>query len=254
MRSYEITIRGISPLLMHHDDIDWADQMEKWKVDNTKAGAKRELSKAGDDRTPAHRWIGSLYKGRVPSEDGVAEEVVAMPVDNIMRAIMGGATTVLIPGRKNGKTFKAESQSGILPDSTVWPLLIDGKIIPYAPIKALLKERDFEKHKEVAEKLGFSLFLKRARVGASKHVRVRPRFEVWALSGILKVRNELITQDVLEAFLERGGSDHGLGDWRPSSPKAPGSYGMFTAAVKPVKTAKASKVNMDEAAAMASLN
>lgn len=234
MRSYEVHIIGKTPLLLHNDDIAWADEMDKWKADNSKAGQQKEESKAGDDRTPAHRWIGSLYKAKVrlSAKDKDPTEVVVMPTDNIMRAIMGGAVTVLIPGGKNGKTFKAESQSGIIPDAAGWPLLIDSKPIPYAPLAELLKVKDFAKHQERVKQLGFELFLKRAKVGQSKHVRVRPRFDVWAARGVLKVQNDLITDEVLSAFLERAGADKGLGDWRPGAPKAPGSYGMFEATVK----------------------
>jgi hypothetical protein len=231
MRSYMIEIVGQTPLLQHHDDIDWSDEMNAWKEKNSKAGNNKEVSKAGDDRTPAHRWIGCLYKGPMKS-GGKDETVVVMPTDNIMRAIMGGAATVLIPGGRNGKTFKAESQSGIIPDSVGWPLLIDGDPIPYAPIAELLKVKDFAKHKERVRQLGFELFMKRAKVGSSKHVRVRPRFDMWSIKGVLRVSNDLITDEVLSAFLERAGSDKGLGDWRPGAPKSPGSYGMFTATVE----------------------
>jgi len=230
MREYDVQITGLTPLLVHADDIAWADEMERWKLENMKAGNQKEASKAGDDRTPAHRWIGSLYHGKVDDKD-----ILVMPTDNIMRAIMGGAVTVLIPGGKNGKTFKAESQSGIIPGSFGWPLLINGKAIAYAPIAELLKVKDFAEHQKRVEKWGFSLFMKRAKIGQSKHVRVRPRFETWATRGRLKVTNDMITDEVLAAFLERAGADKGLGDWRPGSPKAPGPYGMFTAKVARVQ-------------------
>jgi len=236
MRVYDVEITGVTALLMSHDDIEWADAMDRWKETNTKAGGQKEVSKAGDDRTPAHRWIGRLYHGRVPmnADGSKVEDVVSIPTDNIMRAMMGGAATVLIPGGRNGKTFKAESQSGVIPVGERWPLLIQGKTIPYGPIAELMKVKEFEKHQERAEALGFALFLKRAKIGSTKHVRVRPRFDVWATRGHLKITNEQITDSVLSAFLERAGADKGLGDWRPGSPKAPGPFGMFQAKVSRV--------------------
>ena len=98
-RRFTVTLTGKTPLLMHYDNIAWADTMEAWKSD---PGNKKD-SKAGDDRSPAWRWLGSLY------HDGKA---IAIPSDNLMRAMMEGAAMVPVPGGKSGKTFKAQSQSG----------------------------------------------------------------------------------------------------------------------------------------------
>ena len=215
MRTYQITIKGISPLLMHADDIDWADQMEAWK-NNPK---NKKLSKAGDDRSPAHRWIGSLY---------VDGGKVILPMENLMRCLMEGGAMVLVPGGKSGKTFKAQTQSGIIPSDLGWPLLVNGAEVPYAPIDALLEEPDFDRHRETARACGFSLFLKRARIGQSKHIRVRPRFLNWSTTGTLSVVDEQITTGVLNDILEAAGRYKGLCDWRPGS-KTPGFYGMFEA-------------------------
>lgn len=219
MQTYQVTITGTQPLLMHADDIEWADQMERWKLDKD----NKKHSKAGDDRTPAHRWIGSLYRNE-------AGEVI-MPTENIMRCLMEGGSMVLVPGGKMGKSFKAQSQSGIMPRSLGWPLLVGDKPIDGKPIAALLKEKDFTVHRETVEMLGFSLFVKRARIGQSKHVRVRPRFDTWAAAGELTVVDEQITDGVLQDIFDMAGAYKGLGDWRPSS-KTPGTFGMFTAAIE----------------------
>lgn len=219
MQTYQITITGTQPLLMHADDIEWADEMERWKLDKD----NKKMSKAGDDRTPAHRWIGSLYRNE-------AGEIV-IPTENIMRCLMEGGAMVLVPGGRMGKSFKAQSQSGIMPRSLGWPLTIGGKAIDARPINSLLQEKDFTKHKETVESLGFSLFVKRARIGASKHVRVRPRFDSWQATGELSVSDEQITEGVLRDILEMAGAYKGLGDWRPSS-KTPGTFGMFRAEVE----------------------
>ena len=75
MRTYVVTITGTQPLLMHHDDIDWADTMEQWKLDKD----NKKNSKAGDDRSPAFRWIGNLYR----DENGA----IILPTDNITRNV-----------------------------------------------------------------------------------------------------------------------------------------------------------------------
>ncbi len=217
MRTYCISITGVQPLLMHNDDIGWADTMSAWKDDKS----NKKTSKAGDDRSPAFRWIGALYL----NESGQ----VVIPTENIMRALMEAGAMVPVPGGKLRKTFKSQSQSGIMPREIGWPLLIGGN-----PVKVdtgrLLKEADFAVHRKAANELGFSLYLKRARIGQSKHIRVRPRFDEWAATGELVVTDDQITEAVLADILEMAGKYKGLGDWRPSS-KTPGTYGMFTAIV-----------------------
>lgn len=221
MQTYQITITGTQPLLMHADDIEWADEMERWKLDKD----NKKHSKAGDDRTPAHRWIGALYRNEAGD--------VVLPTENIMRCLMEGGAMVLVPGGRSGKTFKAQSQSGIMPRVLGWPLLVNGKPIDGKPIHALLSEKDFAVHKTTVDALGFSLFVKRAKIGQSKHIRVRPRFDNWSATGELSVSDEQITEGVLRDILEMAGTYKGLGDWRPSS-KTPGTFGMFTAEVSRV--------------------
>jgi len=222
MQTYKVTITGTQPLLMHADDIEWADQMDAWKNDKD----NKKTSKAGDDRSPAHRWIGSLYRNEAGQ--------VIIPTENIMRALMEGAAMVPVPGGKNGKTFKSQSQSGIMPRGFGYPVMVNGTTVETRGIiEELLTEKDFDVHKQAAQTLGFTLFVKRARIGASKHVRVRPRFETWMAQGELVVVDEQITSSVLGDILEMAGKYKGLGDWRPSS-KTPGTFGMFKAEAKAV--------------------
>lgn len=218
LRKYRIEITGIQPLLMHADNIEWADQMDAWKLDTE----NKANSKAGDDRSPAWRWIGALY------HDG---EQVILPVDNIMRCLMEAGASV--PTGVKQKTFKSQTQSGIMPTSIGWPVFVNGKPLSFAPFSALMNEKSFERHKEVAKAHGFELFLKRAKIGASKHVRVRPRFDRWATVGELIVTDEAITTKVLQTIFDYAGRYKGLGDWRPGG-KTPGSFGMFEARVSPV--------------------
>lgn len=218
MEHYLVTITGTQPLLMHADDIEWADRMEGWKNDKD----NKKGSKAGDDRSPAWRWLGNLY------HDG---ESVVMPMENIMRCLMEGGAMVPVPGGKNGKTFKAQTQSGIQPLAPSWPILVAGKTIPVVKLLKLVGNGDFEVHKKYAADHQFELFIKRAKIGASKHVRVRPQFQNWQCEGQLVVSDEQITIGILRDILEMAGRYKGLGDWRPSS-KTPGFRGMFTAEVK----------------------
>lgn len=221
MRKYEITLSGKTPLLMHWDNIGWADQMDAWK--NNPANKKN--SKAGDDRTPAFRWIGYTYT------DG---EHITMPSENIMRSIMEGGAMVPVPGGKSGKTFKSQSQSGMMCLDSDWKMQVSGELVEIAKLHALLQEDDFEKHQEVARNLGFELHVKRAKVGTSKHIRVRPMFRDWQCSGVIVVKDEQITESVLRDILSYAGTYKGLGDWRPGS-KTPGAFGMFDVDLQAIK-------------------
>ncbi len=221
MQTFNVTLTGKTALIHHWDNIEWSDAMEAWKSDpNNKKG-----SKAGDDRSPAYRWLGALY------HDGT---VVAMPQDNIMRCLMEGAAMVPVPGGKNGKTFKAQSQSGMLVGEAFWPMHVPGvsgsRTIPVAPLLALQTEKSFPAHQDLVRKSGFELFLKRAKIGQSKHVRVRPLFDKWSIAGTIHVWDEQITEAVLLDILTFAGTYKGLGDWRPSG-KTPGPYGTFTATI-----------------------
>ena len=215
MRTSTITITGTTPLVMHADNIDWADEMAAWK-DRKENKTK---SKAGDDRTPAFRWIGALY------HDG---EHVCLPAENFMRCLMEAGAQVPVPGGRSGKTFKSQTQSGIMPGALSWPLLVAGEPIPVAPILALTSEPDFATHKAGAARLGFELMCKRAKIGASKHIRVRPVFREWSAVVGFTVSDPQITRAALEDILDVAGTFKGLGDWRPGG-KTPGRYGMFTA-------------------------
>ena len=218
MRKIQVKFEHEMPLLMHADNIEWADRMEEWKNDP----ANKAVSKAGDDRTPPWRWIGCL------NYDDPKTGVITIPSEYIMRNLMGGAAEV--PTGKGRKTFKEQSQSGILSSAFHWPLKIRGKPVPMASINALMKLRTFAEHVAAVRDLGFSLFVKRAKIGSSKHIRVRPRFDDWSTAGELIILDDQITDKVVMNILEIGGRFKGLGDWRPSA-KTPGPFGTFKASI-----------------------
>lgn len=218
-RTYKVDIEGTNPLLLHNDNLEWAGELLRWQ----QSPENKKLSVAGDDRSPAWRWIGNIY------HDG---KVVGMPSDNLMTALREGAAKV--PTGKRGGTFKRASQSGLVINEMQWPIVTPRGVVPYSEIHALLQEEDFAVHEQRAQALGFGLFVKRARVGQSKHVRVRPRFDKWTLRGTVTVFDGQITGEVLALILNAAGQYCGLGDWRPSSPKSPGPFGTFQAEVEEV--------------------
>lgn len=214
-RTYKVTLTGLSPLLMHADNIDAEERAKEWSRQNKKK------SVAGDDRSPAWKWIGYGY---------YEDNMFAIPSDNIMTAIREGGTQVGVPGQGK-KTFKAQTQSGLCVCEFAWPIHINGKPVSTDFLNDLLEEEDFSKHMDSVKKNRFMLFVKRARVGQSKHVRVRPRFDHWSISGTIDVWDDQITTSILEEILKVAGEMKGLCDWRPSS-KTPGPYGRFRAEVE----------------------
>ncbi len=220
MERYQIILEGETPLLMHRDNIQFSERVRAWQQEN------RSLSVAGDDRTPAWSWIGSLY------DDG---EYVGLNADNMMTMLREGGAKV--PTGAKSETYKRQTQSGIVLEEICPPLLVNGKRLEMAPVLALLDEDDFAAHVEAVHEMGFDLLVKRAKVGTSKHIRVRPMFEKWAVITSLMVvdpKESGITREVLQKILNKAGSLCGLGDWRPSS-RTPGQFGRFKATVEPLE-------------------
>lgn len=215
---YQIRVEGISPLLMHWDNLEFEEKVNAWI--KTEDGQRH--SRAGDDRTPAWKWLGYLYN------DG---KHVAMPMDNMMTCLREGGVKVPLPAKMKG-SYKQYTQSSILFDEFFAPLEIPNAKGKWAPVamKDVLGAADsnvYGDHIALASSLGFSLFAKRAKVGQSKHVRVRPRFDRWAFNASFIVSDELLTEGALNTILRRSGLYSGLGDWRPSSKQSSGSFGRF---------------------------
>lgn len=220
MKHFRISLKGESALLHHFDNITWAETMSKW----AEVPENRKVSVPGDDRSPAWRWIGNLY---------INAGKVCIPSDNLMTMFREGGAKC--PTGTGKGSYKRQTQSGIIVDQIGWDLHGSKGPIEAKPILALTEEDDFSAHEKVAEKLGFVLFVKRARIGNAKHIRVRPRFDEWSTSGTVTVTDETISQEILARILAAAGRYCGLCDWRPSSPKSPGPFGRFSAAVESVK-------------------
>lgn len=216
MKVYRVTLTGKMPLLMHADNIEWADQMKAYQQ---LPEAKKDPK--GDDRFPGFTWLGGLYhNGRN----------ITLPSDNLMSVFKEGGVMVGAGGKK---TFKSQTQSGAMVVEPHWPLLLKGKPVDVRPLLKLKTEGDFHVHQQAALDAGFVLFAKRAKIGMSKHIRVRPRFDNWSATGTLQVWDESLSLEILQLIWSSAGSFKGIGDWRPSS-KSPGQYGTFEAVVEEV--------------------
>jgi len=211
-QNYNVTINGITPLIMHNDNLSWSDSMKEWGKDPN----NKKISVAGDDRFPAWRWMGYLYWNNGE---------VCIPADNIMTMLREGGAKC--PTGKRGATFKRQTQSGIIVNEAGWTLETHNGVITKEQVESLINNPSMEEQEKVAKELGFMLFIKRAKIGQNKHVRVRPRFDSWSAQGSILVLDETITEEILNTILTLSGQLCGLCDWRPSSPKAPGSFGKF---------------------------
>jgi hypothetical protein len=217
--SFELV--GRTPILMHADDIMKNDTLQEWR----KLPANKTISVPGDDRSPAWTWLTYAYldeKGKF-----------AMPSSNIMVCLrQAGAQMIL----KRQTTYKAITQSGMFIDAEFckFEMQHNGKWtqVDVAPFEAIKDER-FPVHMQAAKKAGFSLFPKRAKVGTSKHIRVRPKFDQWRITGEMELMVPEITSEVAEQLFRIAGSRVGLGDWRPGCP-TPGHHGLFHATVKAI--------------------
>lgn len=216
MSVYRFELIGRSPLLMHQDDVMASDELEAWRKDS----ANKNVSKAGDDRSPPWTWQKYLYHDT---------QHLVIPSENIMACLRKAGSDVKLGGKK---TAKAISQSCILMDDPHAEFLVKGKPIPIKSIVDMAN-RPFKEQFDAAPKLGFKLLVKRASVNGSKHVRVRAMFESWSVRGSFDATDPALTQDVLKSLFDTAGRYVGLCDWRPGSPKSPGPYGIFRAELNP---------------------
>ena len=211
---FELT--GQTPLLFHADDVEASDSLSEWR----KAPENKNLSVAGDDRSPAWTWQTYMYS------DGTN---VAWPSQNIMVGLRSAGAQITL---KKQKTYKEISQSGLVIESEFCDFLCDGKQLGMEQITDL-RDMTFKEQADAVQDLGFRLFVKRARVGQAKHVRVRARFDNWTIRGTISVVAPEITYEALTTLFEIAGRG-GQGDWRPNC-KTPGPFGMFQAELKKAK-------------------
>lgn len=232
MTSYLVQFTGTTPLLTSNLNVEWQDRISAWIKDS----ANKAISKAGDDRTPAWGWLGRLYY------DG---GLIVMPADNLNACFADAGRFVPLSGKQ---TYQRVVCSGMTVKEFYWPIVIDDKTVKVQQFLDLMDEGDTKedhetKHCALASKNGFELWPKHAALhdskgGVKKVIRVRPRFDKWSLQGTINVFDDLLTPAIVKQVLTFAGTRVGLGDWRPSSPKKPGHFGLFDVKVSPVKVAK----------------
>jgi hypothetical protein len=130
---------------------------------------------------------------------------------------------------KKQKTFKELTQSGLLIPTDCLFFSNGGQRIN---MTEFVEHRDekFNLQVERTRKHGFDLLSKPVTVGTARHIRVRPMFKSWEVSGTINISAEEFDLDKLTELFEKAGY-LGLGDWRPGC-KNPGNHGMFEASIK----------------------
>lgn len=207
---HDFTIVGETPLLIHADDVEMSDRIKQWQQDPE----NRNQSVPGDDRSPPWTWQTRLYHNG---------ECLTVPVDNLSSALLEAGKTMIL---KRSTTYKELSQVGLFFHVDEMPIFTNGNTVPLAAVLGM-RDLSFAEQSQQARSLGFSLFVKRAKVGNSKHVRVRARFDEWQLNGRVEIISKDMTVDAMKQLFNIAGFYKGLCDWRPSSPRKPGRFGRF---------------------------
>lgn len=211
---YHFELTGQMPILFHADNVEENDKLREWRSDPKNSA----MSQPGDDRTPPWTWQTYLYNN---------EEHLTVPAEVIMKNLCYAGAKVPVPG-KGKLTFKSMSQTGLFIAEEHCKFTTGGKQIKKADWLAI-EHLTFKEQSEAVKDLGFLLFVKRAKIGTSKHIRVRARFQTWQVSGTIAVVESAITEKVLGEMFLIGGKYGGLLDWRPNSPKSPGPFGTYVA-------------------------
>ncbi len=179
LNELEVTINGTAPILLHNGQLD--DPLNAHTKALKEVSSKRK--KTNEDHAEMSRleWIGSLYV------DG--DGYVAIPDSVIESSVIGGAKKSEL-----GTAFK----SAVFCKDTSYRLEYGGRR------KALELWGD-EKFRDV----------RGVRVGQSRVMRTRPRFDQWSLSFTMLFDDEQVNKSDVVKAIEDAGRMVGIGDFRP---------------------------------------
>lgn len=182
----DVKIKGIAPLLMHSTaSLDTTDPRVKEYKELSKKRKKTEVTL---DRIARLEWELGLYWDK--------ENRAYIPAEMLEACIVNGAVR---NKSRLGKTMKA----GIIVEPWRPKLIHDGP----DTIEGLWADSDFRD-------------LRAVRVGTSKIMRCRPRFNRWSLEFRIGFLQEHVSRSDVEKTLEDAGALAAIGDFRPR-------YGRF---------------------------
>lgn len=176
-RELNFRITGVAPLLLHNGQT--ADPMNSFAKSIKAISAKKKKTDADFAEMSRIEWYAGLYlSGGQP----------CVPSEMLEAAIVAGA-------KKNKRGPDAKAALIVEKHSQ---LEYDG---PTAPDDLWQDER--------------FVFRVPVKVGMSKVVRTRPRFNEWAAEVAVSFLPSLLNERDVKSFLVAAGEQVGIGDWRP---------------------------------------
>jgi len=181
LKTARAKIEGVAPLLMSNPRmVDENDELKiQFKAITDKHHTKR--TKADMEKKRKLEYLGGIYENKT---DGVY-----LPCTNIEACIRDGART-----KKKGKTI----ESGLSVSPNCVKLIYDGPKTG----KALYKDGRFVDYRSVV-------------INKNRVMKIRPRFDNWALEFEIMAVAEIVSLDDVQTFLSIAGIEKGLGDFRP---------------------------------------
>lgn len=179
-----VTLEGVVPLLCHNGDL--CDPFYGPAI--TMKEITKKKTKTEDDLLALRKleFLGGLYL----DDKGLP----CLTADVILGFLSAAAAKL---------KSKKPMQAGVFTDDDFFPIEYPGSKDP----QAMYEKRDF-------------VLVKRARVGQSAVMRVRPRFRQWKVSFVLNIVTDIIDARTVKESIEKAGRTVGIGDWRPR-------YGRF---------------------------
>jgi hypothetical protein len=176
-KTLKFKITSVAPLLMHNGQT--ADPLNQHSRSIAEITSKRKKTEADHREVSRREWFAGLYL--MNGEPCIPAEMIE---------------AVLIEGAKKEKRGPA-AKAGIIVESNA-RLDYQG---PRKP-EALWQDEKFRLRVPV-------------RVGTSRVIRTRPRFEKWSASIVVKYLPSLLNEKDIRSFLAAAGEQIGLADWRP---------------------------------------
>jgi hypothetical protein len=181
----------------------------------------------GDDRHPPWTWITYLYLG--------ADGFVSLPQTTLIKMLVEAGKSFKMPGSR--KSLKGAVAALIQFDRIHYPLTFDGdKQVNHDTLAPIADMETYDEQEAEVKKLGFTIDMRRVTVSTSKHIRTRPHFHNWSVTGRIRVDNTdgTLDKNTIEELFNFAGRFQGVCDYRPSA-RNPGPFGTFDATVKRIK-------------------
>ena len=176
-KTLNFKIIGVAPLLMHNGQL--VDPLNPHSQNIAEVASRRNKTEADHREMGRREFFGALY---------LTKGEPCLPGEMIEAALIRGAMKA-----KRGPAAKA----GILVENNA-RLEYDGPRDP----KLLWEDERFRLRVPV-------------KIGTSKIMRTRPRFERWSADIAVKFLPPLLNAKEIRTFLVTAGDQIGIGDWRP---------------------------------------